>query len=261
MKSSTSSHPPPPVDDHFVREGARVEVVDGQAVMAPPSEEPHANSHFALSYVLGAHVATGFRGAVDMLTRTGDKSDFAPDASIYPAERDPDTGRRELEELAFEVAATQSLEGAASKARELARRGVRRVFCIVIQKHRRVLEWSRETDAWSPLHDAAAIDDRCLVRPLPVRALLDATATDEAVIRALIARGHPTLDELQQTAEARGVLRGKLEALLELLAARALHPKRDELARLEAADGPTLTRWTLRLATTPSVAALLADTD
>lgn len=65
-----------------------------------------------------------------MLTRTSRQSDFAPDASVFPEERDPVTGGRKLEELAFEVASTQRLANATRKARGLAARGVRRVFCL-----------------------------------------------------------------------------------------------------------------------------------
>jgi Uma2 family endonuclease len=230
--------PPPRVDDHFVVEGARVEVVRGILLMAPPAGEPHATVHLTLAYLLAAHVGEGFVAAVDMLTRTSDDSDFAPDASVYPEARDPRTGGRQLEELAFEIASTQPLDSAGEKARELVRRGVRRVFCIGV-KHRRVLEWSRDTDGWSPLLGSTAIDDPCFVRPLPVRALLDAAAADEAVIAALDAREHPAIRAI----EARGEARGEARAFLKLLAARGLVPNPAEAERIRGADVATLDRW------------------
>jgi hypothetical protein len=49
----------------------------------------------------------------------------------------------------------------------------------------RVPEWSREIDGWATMPKGAVIEDRCLVRPIPVKALLDATSADEAVPRAL----------------------------------------------------------------------------
>ena len=61
-----------------------------------PSNRPHGKKHLDLAYVLGAHVAEGYEGAVDLLTRTSDDSDYAPDASIYPEARDPETGGRKM---------------------------------------------------------------------------------------------------------------------------------------------------------------------
>jgi hypothetical protein len=220
--------------------------------MTPPAEEPHATLHLSLAYVLAAHVGPDFRGAVDMLTRTSEASDFAPDASVYPTARDPRTGGRLLEELAFEIASTQPLDNAGEKARELVRRGVRRVFCVVV-KHARVLEWSTDTDTWSPLPADYAIDDRCFVRPLPVRAILDATAADTAVIAALDARRHPAILEI----EARGELAGKASALLLILRSRGWTPTEAQARVIRAADGPTLDRWLERATQAPGVDALL----
>jgi hypothetical protein len=76
-----------------------------------------------------------------MLTRTSRIVDIAPDASVFT--RDPVTGRRRLEEIAFEVLSTQSIEDAGRKAAKLSRRGVRRVFGIDLARER-LLEWSRE---------------------------------------------------------------------------------------------------------------------
>jgi len=251
MESRAADHLPR-VDDHFIREDARCEVVRGILLMTPPAEEPHATLHLSLAYVLAAHVGPDFRGAVDMLTRTSEASDFAPDASVYPAARDPRTGGRLLEELAFEIASTQPLDNAGEKARELVRRGVRRVFCVVV-KHARVLEWSTDTDTWSPLPTDHAIEDRCFVRPLPVRAILDATAADAAVVAALAARRHPAILEI----EARGELAGKAEALLMFLRSRGLTPTGAQVRAIQAADGPTLDRWLGLAASAPTVDALL----
>jgi hypothetical protein len=259
MKTPAPSNPPR-VDDHFVREDERVQVVKGKRHMSPPAEEPHATAHFSLAYVLAAHVTAGFVGAVDMLTRTSVDSNFAPDASVFPAERDPVTGGRKLEELAFEVASTQPLDDAGDKARELVRRGVRRVFCIVV-RHRRVVEWSAETDSWSPLPDSASIDDPCFVRPLPVRALLDAAAADNAVVAALVARGSPAIRAVEARAQAEGRAEGRTEgrviALLAVLGARGLVPSDAQVARIRTAPAEALDRWLLQAAVARSLAELL----
>lgn len=263
MKDRTSL---PAVDDHFIVEGSRVEVVKGKLLMVPPADEPHAAAHGNLGYVLRAHVSAAYVVALDMLTRTSVDSDFAPDASVYPAARDPKTGRRLLEELAFEIAWAQPLQAAGDKARELARRGVRRVFCIGL-KHGRVLEWSHDTDAWSPLPDTASIEDRCFVRPIPVRVLIDATNADAAVTRALIARGNPVLAELAATAvaegEARGEARGQAlataNAIQVILQQRDLQPTAAEIAVIKAATPDSLAKWLQRAFSVQTVAALFED--
>ncbi|WP_437970135.1 Uma2 family endonuclease [Sorangium sp. So ce260] len=196
----------PRVDDRLAPPETRVEYLDGAELFAAPADAPHATQHFDLTYVLGAHVAAGYRGAVDMLTRADYGSDYAPDASVF-AQKPDRGGHRRLEELAFEVSDKQALAVPTSKARRLIDRGVRRVFCILV-KQRRVLEWSRETDGWQPLPKDAVIEDRCLVRPLPIQALLDATSSDDAVARALLQKGVPALEAALAEGEARGEARG-----------------------------------------------------
>jgi len=93
----------PAVDERLAPPETRVEYLRGRELFAAPAREPRGTLHFRLTYVLRAHAAKGYRGAVDMLMRTDEASDFAPDASIFPADPDPRTGGRMLEELAFEV--------------------------------------------------------------------------------------------------------------------------------------------------------------
>ncbi|HEY4121469.1 MAG TPA: Uma2 family endonuclease [Byssovorax sp.] len=127
-----------PVDERLVAPEQRMEILRGAVLMTPPADEPHGTSHTNLAYVLRAHVAATHVCAVDMLTRTSKDSDFAPDASIFPLARRPDGGRQ-LEEIAFEIVREQWIGVPSEKARELAKRGVRRVFCVVLKKQR-VLE-------------------------------------------------------------------------------------------------------------------------
>lgn len=71
----------PRVDDHLVEpEVTRDEIIDGRRVVAMPGEAPHAIWHGNLQYVLRAHVVPGYSGAVDLLTRQGEKSDFASES-------------------------------------------------------------------------------------------------------------------------------------------------------------------------------------
>jgi hypothetical protein len=218
--------------------------------------------------VVAAHRADGYEIAVDMLTRTSEIDDVAPDVSVYPAARDPRTGGRQLEELTFQVASTETLAHCGEKAATLTARGVRRVFAIDVSCDR-VLEWSTAISAWQLLDRAGEIEDPVLAVPLPLAALLDAGHADAAVARALRQRRHP--DFLAERAEGReegraegreeGRARGLAEAVLRVLAARGLAPTDPERDRILAERDPERqTRWLTAAVTCRSVGELLADT-
>jgi len=256
--SSTASNVPAP-DDRLAEPETRYEVIDGERVYVSPADEPHGTEHFGLGYVLAAHVAPGYCGAVDMLTRTSETSDYAPDASIYPEARDPKTGGRKLEELAFEVASTQSRASATRKARGLAERGVRRVFCLWLPRGT-ALEWNAELDDWRALAPNSVIVDVCLVRPLPVAALLNAAVRDDEVARALLAKRNPVLMSELAEQSAKGEARGRAEAVIRVIEARGLTVPSELRARLTAcADLDELDRWITRAATARSSDELVED--
>jgi hypothetical protein len=216
----------PPIYEHLARPETQEEYYHGELRLKVPAKPPHAIRHSQLAYLLEAHVAEGYLAAVEMLTRIDPETDFAPDASIFPVSPGENIGeKRQLERLAFEVCCEQDPSVPASKARDLVGRGVKRVFCIVVggptQKRRPglkksyVAEWSTATDAWSPLPGSDFIEDKCLATPLPVKALLDATESDDAVVHALKARGNRAIREIQVEAETRGRTEGWTEGLAE----------------------------------------------
>ena len=199
------------VDDRLVAPEARAEIVDGQLHMAPPALEDHAVPHAKLAYVLGAHATASFIVAVDMLTRTSVANDFAPDVSVFPVER-TQAGGRQLEHLAFEIVNEQALAVQTTKARELVRRGVRRVFCVVVAKQK-ILEWSRETDSWAAT-PVETIDDPCFAHPVPTASILGASA-DDAVAAALRAKHHPAFDKVRDEGRDEGRAEGRDEGRAE----------------------------------------------
>lgn len=178
----------PDFDDHVVPEGERVELINGRLVVTPPASEEHGKRHLLAGYVVQAHVRPGLECGVDTLTRTSVDSDFAPDVSAWV--RDPRTGKRRSIEFAVEVHSKKSLRIPTEKARELARRGVRRILCVALSQDR-VLEWHPRTDAWTPLHPDEMIDEPCFVQPFPVAALVDRRRADRAVFAALL----PQMDQ------------------------------------------------------------------
>lgn len=205
----------PRVDDHLVEpEVTRDEIVRGQRVYAAPAKEPHAERHFELIQVIGPLLAPGYIGAADLLTRFGPRSDFATDTSVRRVGIDPETGSRYLEELAFEVVSAQSLRDITIRAEDVTQRGVRRLIAIFV-KQGTVREWSRERNDWVTLPLDSMLEDPVLVRPVPVRALLDAAAADEAIVDALDSKGSPKLKEIRATERAEGRKEGHEEGRKE----------------------------------------------
>jgi hypothetical protein len=250
--------PFPAVDDHLVvPEVTRDEVIAGRRVVASPAEVPHGDKQVDLDSLLRSHVAPGYVVSADLITRFAVDSDFASDTCVRREGLDPATGRRYLEEIAFEVISTQTERNATEKAGVMYRRGVRRIYGIWVKGRRRVCEWSAESESWRLLNAESHIEDTCLATPLPVKALLDAALVDDAVAEALIAKRNPAILNLEAAAEARaearGEARGVARSILRILDAReiALSPaQRDEI--LGCTDLERLDRWLLQANTATS---------
>jgi Uma2 family endonuclease len=253
----------PPVDERLVAPETRYEIDRGVLVHVSPAHEPHGSRHSKISALLEAHVDLEFDVATDMLTRTSETTDVAPDVSVFPVERDPETGGRQLEHLAFEVVSTESLSHAADKAASLVARGVRRVFAIDIER-RRALEWSGSLGTWIVLDASADIEDPALAVPLPVAALIPAAKADDAVARALLLKQNPVLEATRAqdrvTARAEGRVESKVEAVLVILAARGVSLDQPARARIIGEREPAqLDRWIARAATCATIADLFVE--
>lgn len=196
----------PAVDDRAVQPETGTEMIRGEVRRVLPAEPPHADRQCDLAYVIRSEVAPGYVASTELLTRVDGESDFATDACIRKAGREPATGARYLEEIAFEVKHTQSNADITARARKLVRRGVRRVFVIHVKETGDgiqagpVNEWLADEDRWCELDPEGKIVDRCLAQPLEVRALLDVTEANNQVARALLAQNNPVLVEDRQKA-------------------------------------------------------------
>ena len=94
----------PAVDDRLVEVGTREEMVRGRRVLHPPGEVSHADCLSNLNFLVAGHLRIGeWVGAIHLLTRWSQDSDFCVDLSVRPAGRGSVTDRRHLEALAFEV--------------------------------------------------------------------------------------------------------------------------------------------------------------
>ncbi len=235
---------PPRVDQHHpsVRpEISRNELIDGRVVHASPAKFPHGSRNFDLDYLVGAHLAEGYRGATDLITRFDRDNDFASDTAIVKDGVDPATGTRYLEEIAFEIVSEQGEKVASTKAARMLRRGVRRVFGIFVKKGE-VREWvEKEKKAgWVQLAPDDRIEDPCLDVPLEVAAILDVARRDDAVGHALIAKQNPAIVEHAEKAKAAG----KAEFILSVLEKRGLETSAGLRRQILACtDSATLEQW------------------
>lgn len=240
----------PPVDDHLVEpEVTRDEIIGGRRVVAYPAEAPHADQHGRLNYVVRAHVASDYVASLGLLTRFDQDSDFASDVCVRRAGVDPRTGTRYLEELAFMVVSEEKAQVVAEKVPRMHRRGVRRIFAAFVES-RQICEWSSEGQgSWNPLGLASSIEDPCLVKPLPVAALLDRAAADDAVIEALAAKGNPELRRMNAAARSEGRVEGIATSILRFLETRGIAVSPDQRQEsLRCADLDRLNRWLDRAA-------------
>lgn len=205
----------PNVDDHLIEpEVTRDEIIGGRRMEAHPAETPHADQQTVLDYVLLARLAPGYRASTDLVTRYGEDSDFASDTCVRREGVDPATGRRHLEEIAFEIVSEQSAKLATEKAKRMHLRGVRRIFALWV-KSGEVGEWNPEDRTWRKLAAGSTIEDPCLATPLEIEALLDAALADNSVAEALVAKGNPVILKREASAKAEGKEKGKEEGLAE----------------------------------------------
>jgi hypothetical protein len=230
-------------------------------------------------------VRPGYVPAADLITRVSEGSDFATDLSIRKAGKDPETGSRYLEELSFEIVNTQSMRDICEKAEDLIARGVRRVFAVFV-KTGNVGEWSREKNEFESLDKDGMLEDALLIRPVAIRAILDAALADDEVVRALWKKGNPELKRIAEDEQKKGrkqgrdeglkkglkkgrdeglkkgldegFLRGRRDMLLELLRDRFGELPSTAQARIDMADLAQLSAWTKRVLSAASLDDVLA---
>lgn len=254
----------PNVDDHLVEpEVTRDEIIGGRRMETLPSEVPHADQQTRLDYVLQARVSTGYLASTDLVTRYGVDSDFASDSCVRREGIDPATGRRYLEEIAFEIVSEQSEKLATDKADRMHRRGVRRIFAVWV-KRGEVGEWNAESRTWRKLAAGTKLEDPCLATPLEIAALLDAALADNSVAEALVAKGNPILLEREASAKAAGREEGQAEgvarSVLDVLAARKIEASEAQRRKiLTCQDLDQLSRWLQRAVVASSSAEVLAE--
>lgn len=240
--------PPPYADERLVEPETRQEMVRGRLIHAVPANPEHADEHAEVDYLARGYLAPGYTASTDLLTRAGSTSDFATDTCIRRSGIDPRTGSRYLEEVAFEVVNTQSLSAMIERAIDLTSEGVRRVFAIFVES-REVAEWSPSRASFVALDLDDAIEDRTLVRPLPIRALFDTAVADDSIVDALMAKANPRLVERLADSHAKGLAQGLSKAVLTVCTVLGIPVGSSERAHLETLDAAGLEALLVHLET------------
>lgn len=227
--------PPPYVDERLVEPETREEMVQGRLIHALPATPEHGDEHTVLNYLVRGHVAPGHTASTHLLTRAGPTSDFATDTCIRRSGIDPRTSSRYLEEVAFEVVDTPFLAPTMERAEQLTRKGVRRVFAILVNEQE-VCEWSPAQARFVALDREGVLEDRTLVRPLPIRALFDTAIADDAIADALMAKAeHRRAERI-----AEGLAEGLAEAVRAACALLGIPLGPSEQAHLDQLDADGL---------------------
>lgn len=265
------ARPLPEIDDRLVAPGSGYEIFDGVIAFVPPALPPHAERHSKVAWLVEGHAAAEFKVACDMLTRTSEIDDIAPDVSVFPIAVNPETGGRQLEQLVFEVVGADTMKRTGRRAAKLSKRGVRRIVAIDVDKEI-AYEWSAERRGWLELEPEAEIIDPSLGAPLPVRAMLGDAKVDDDVARALLYKRNQVLvaNRTEAFTEGRsqgleeglgsGRIQGFAHALLGIFLACGIPISDEQRSRiLDERDPEQLKRWIARAAGCNSFASVIGE--
>ncbi|WP_428268199.1 hypothetical protein [Haliangium sp.] len=264
------------MSDTVVEPETNQEYFRGEVRECLPAKATHSMQHSNVVGVLWAYAKPEYTVDIDLLTRLDEDNNFASDACLRRRDIDPATDDRYLEEVAFEIKATQRPGDLRTRARLMAQRGVRRVFAIAVKGDKAggnlvagpLLEWQPERDDWKTWGEDERLEDPCLSRPLPVGALLDAVQAEKAIVNAVIVSDHPDMvkhdEEVLQQGIDLGTRKGEdigmRKALLRLMHARGLTAGETARARIDACtDADVLNRWIDRAATANELADIFDD--
>lgn len=272
----------PPVDAHLLSEAeveeSRVQIIKGRRVIKM-SDPPHGEAQSGLSFLLHAHVKRGYIVASELTTRFSEGSDFASDVCVRKEGIDPETERRYLEELAFEVVNKQGIGIVRDKADEMAKRGVRRVIGVFVRRGY-IAEWSLDLGDFVQVDLATMFVDELFVKPIPFSVLLDRTKAEDEVVQALTIKGNAKIAKIREDGEKKGLragrkegrkeghkegrkegqLDGRRDALLEQLEDRFGSVPEQHKTRLLTGNLDELRAWTKKILTSAVIDDVFADT-
>ena len=260
MSYHPDRNPHGPFSAEQLSDGDRYELSNGHPIYCAPAGKEHAGSSLIGARVLGTDPDVEWAG-IDAGFSPEPGGLRAPDIAVGKVADPPRGGKWWIPgapPLAVEYAGPgQDEEELKQKIAELLAAGTRWVWVARLIGPRRVENHS----AGAPKQVAGANDlleaPGVLRNPVPVAALIDERAADEAALRNLLQRhGYAGLEAVREE----GVLEGKAEAVLQLLEERGLAVTTEQRQRiLSCRDHGQPRAWLLRAATAGDAGGLFAS--
>lgn len=246
---------PGPFRASQIREGDPYELSHGHAIRCMTAGGRHGRAHSAGDRVLATDPAVGGEVGVDVGITWGDERNLrAPDLSVGAVEATPGW-QRTFPPLAVEYAdAGQDEAELQQKIAELLGGGTRAIWVVRLAGPLRVEVYARDQAVQIFGAEDSLTAPGILKNPVPVRALVDASAANAATLRNLLqVHGYESVEDI----ETRKHSEGGIDALLTVLAARGLVPGDEQIAAIRACRDPAvLQRWLARAAVATSLAAV-----
>lgn len=254
---------PGPFRAEQIREGDPYELSNGHAILCLPTGRRGGRSNLTGGSVLETDPAVKSAG-VDVGYSEKPSHLRAPDVSVGNFPDEPGWAT-EAPQLAVEYADRGQDEAELQiKIQELFRGGTGFVWVVRLTGPRRVEVHMPGKAMRLARSGEDLLAPGILQNPVPVDALFDRDAAHEATLRNLLQRqGYASLDairtEAAQKGKLEGELRGRIDALLAVLAARGLPLDEAQRGEIEATrDKRQLDAWIAKAAVVGSAGEVLA---
>lgn len=259
MSSSSPVHftAPGPFRAEQLRPGDPYELSNGHPIQCAPAGERHGSANLDGGRVLATDPAAQDAGIDVGITWNDGKNLRAPDIAVGPFQRKPGWSDV-VPPLIVEYADTSQDEGELQqKITELLGRGVRFIWVVRLVGPLRVEVYEPGKPLQRVDGDGELLAPGVLQNPVPVRALVDPQAANEATLRNLLNRkGYSSLEAVRQ----QGELAGLQQALVTTLQARGLVLDASGKALIQVcADRALLNLWLARAVTASTQDALFGS--
>lgn len=228
-----------------IPEGSRYELSNGHPVYCPPVSGQRGAAVSRGVAIIGSDPKVKSAGA-DVGYSPEEGTLRAPDVSVLTSE-EPGWARG-APPLALEFADTgQDEDELRAKIAELLEAGTREVWVVRLKGTQRVEVHKPDEPIRLAFPGQELLSPEVLALPVPVAAFFDQELANLVALRNLLSRaGYSGLDAVREEGRHEGLQAGRVAAQLQILEARGLELRPDQLARVRGcADESTLSRWTL----------------
>jgi len=259
--SSRTMLAPGPFRADQIKEGSPYELSDGHPILCLPTGRRGGASNLLGGQVVGTDPAVKSAG-VDIGFSANPGHLRAPDVSVGDFALEPGWAPG-APPLAIEYADTgQDEEELQKKIDELLAAGTKHVWVVRLVGPLRVEIYEPQRRMRLALPGEELTAPGILKNAVPVLALFDKEAADQATLRNLLQReGYDSLQAVRQEGQREGQLDARRESLFAVLEARGIAVSEAARAAIAAAeDVAVLARWLVRAGTATSLEEVLTPT-